>query len=329
MPLDPIAYKPYADPDDFIREVTDLIWVQRAIGFIRENYEPDSIVHTGYGTITTREEVIAGSADAAGRPRRDAHRSGRGRGLGGPRRRRLPELAPGLRRRTRQPVLLTAPSPTASTGAAGWSRNGWSGTTSPRRCRPGSIPTRWPARKYFRGYLGSMTEQPPADVLAAGDSGPRPDDYRSECRDGAGLHPAGLERPRPGEGHPVHAPRPVPARPSATAPRSGPRATGGPCSSCSALPERPVPGPRPSDQLLGRLRRVCAIAVCWVLVGNYDGQADFGPLTGRRIDLLGVSQFLVQNGKIVRETRIYDEIAATGADQRRSRRRADPLPNIY
>ena len=31
MPLDPIAYKPYADPDDFIREVTDLIWVNRAI----------------------------------------------------------------------------------------------------------------------------------------------------------------------------------------------------------------------------------------------------------------------------------------------------------
>ena len=61
MPLDPIAYKPYADPDDFIREVTDFIWVQRGIGFIRENYEPDSIVHTGFGTITTRDEVIAGS----------------------------------------------------------------------------------------------------------------------------------------------------------------------------------------------------------------------------------------------------------------------------
>ena len=61
MPLDPIAFKPYANPDDFIREVTDFIWVERAIGFIRENYEPDSIVHTGYGTITTREEVITGS----------------------------------------------------------------------------------------------------------------------------------------------------------------------------------------------------------------------------------------------------------------------------
>ena len=61
MPLDPIAYKPYADPDDFIREVTDLIWVDRAIGFIRQNYEPDSIVHGSYGTIVGRDQVIEGS----------------------------------------------------------------------------------------------------------------------------------------------------------------------------------------------------------------------------------------------------------------------------
>lgn len=44
MPLDPVAYRPYQDPDDFIREVTDLIWVDRSISFIRDNYEPDSIV---------------------------------------------------------------------------------------------------------------------------------------------------------------------------------------------------------------------------------------------------------------------------------------------
>lgn len=61
MPLDPVAYQPYADPDDFIREVTDLIWVDRAIGHIRENYESDSIVHGSYGTSVGRDEVILGS----------------------------------------------------------------------------------------------------------------------------------------------------------------------------------------------------------------------------------------------------------------------------
>ena len=61
MPLDPIAYQPYADPDDFIREVTDLIWVNRSIGHIRQNYEPDSIVHGAYGTSVGVEEGVAGT----------------------------------------------------------------------------------------------------------------------------------------------------------------------------------------------------------------------------------------------------------------------------
>ena len=77
MPLDPIAYKPYADPDDFIREVTDLIWVNRAIGYIRENYEPDSIVHGAFGTSVGRRRGHRGQPDAdrrtprtgSGRPR--------------------------------------------------------------------------------------------------------------------------------------------------------------------------------------------------------------------------------------------------------------------
>ena len=49
MKLDPAAYQPYADPDDFIREVTDRIWVDRDIDHIYENYEPDSIVHVASG----------------------------------------------------------------------------------------------------------------------------------------------------------------------------------------------------------------------------------------------------------------------------------------
>ena len=84
MALDPIAYKPYANPDEFIREVTDLIWVDRAIGFIRENYEPDSIVHGGYGTSLTRDEVIEGSL-MRDRFHARPDRSGGGRGLGGSR----------------------------------------------------------------------------------------------------------------------------------------------------------------------------------------------------------------------------------------------------
>jgi SnoaL-like polyketide cyclase len=51
------------------------------------------------------------------------------------------------------------------------------------------------------------------------------------------------------------------------------------------------------------------IAVCWVLQGAYCGTPAFGPLTNAPVDLLGVSQFLVQRGRIVREVRVFDEIA--------------------
>src|SRR3954454_13878143 len=61
MTLNPVAYKPYSDPDDFIREVTDLIWVQRDVAFIVDNYEPDSIVHGALGPTVGRQGVIDGT----------------------------------------------------------------------------------------------------------------------------------------------------------------------------------------------------------------------------------------------------------------------------
>ena len=51
------------------------------------------------------------------------------------------------------------------------------------------------------------------------------------------------------------------------------------------------------------------VSVTWVYKGDYNGVADFGPLTGSPVEILGVSQFLVQDGRIVREVRVYDEIA--------------------
>lgn len=177
MPLDPIAYKPYANPDEFIREVTDFVWVERSIGFIRENYEPDSIVHTGYGTITTREEVITGSLI-------------RQAGLGA------------TRIGQAEDVVWEARGDDAFLSShrilgAGPDNPYTSRTIANCLYRRGRMVEEWVVRdnlapalqagldpdevartKYFRGYLGRMTEAPPADVLAAGDSGPRPDESR-------------------------------------------------------------------------------------------------------------------------------------------------------
>ena len=46
----------------------------------------------------------------------------------------------------------------------------------------------------------------------------------------------------------------------------------------------------------------------WQMKGTYRGAPTFGPLTHQPVDLMGVSQFLVQDGRIVREIRVYDQI---------------------
>ena len=149
MPLDPIAYKPYTDPDDFIREVTDLIWVNRAIGYIRQNYEPDSIVHGAYGTIVGRDEVIAGSLM---RISDTPDRIGQAQDVVWEARGDDAFLSSHLVL-SADPELTTSSagrSPTASTAAAGWSRNGWCGTLWPSPTSSARIPMSSPARRRSR-----------------------------------------------------------------------------------------------------------------------------------------------------------------------------------
>ena len=178
MPLDPIAYKPYADPDDFIREVTDLIWVNRAIGYIRENYEPDSIVHGAYGTSVGRDEVIQGTLmrisdtpDRIGQAE-DVIWEARGDDA---------FLSSHL-------VLSVDPHQdvVSRTIANCLYRRGrmveeWVVRDSLAIARQlGQDPDELARTKAFPGYTGSFTQPAPSDVIAAGDSGPRPDDFRPE-----------------------------------------------------------------------------------------------------------------------------------------------------
>jgi hypothetical protein len=182
--------------------------------------------------------------------------------------------------------------------------------------------------KYFRGYLGRMTEAPPADVLVAGDSGPRPDDYRSECEmvldfiqqvwNDRNLDKVTQFMPRDLFLYDI-----------------GYRTWIRPEGYRRALLRLLRPFPTGQFQIRDIQTNYAVdyaglrIAVCWVLVGAYDGEADFGPLTGQRTDILGVSHFLVQNGRIVTETRIYDEIAVR--TQINAARGDEPVPftNIY
>ncbi|WP_375429728.1 ester cyclase [uncultured Friedmanniella sp.] len=306
MPLDPVAFEPYADPDDFIREVTDLIWVNRSIGHIWENYEPDSIVHGAYGTSVGVDEVVAGTLmrvattpDRVGQAE-DVIWEARG-----------------------DDAFLSSHLVLSADPAVGFIHR----TIANCLYRRGRMVEEWVVRdslaialqvgedpdavareKGYLGYSGSMTEAPPTDVLAVGDSGPRPDDFRAETA-------MVLEMiDQVWNGRDLNAVERYFAR-DLTLHTIGYRTFLRPENYRRALLQllRPFPTGRfevrdlatNDDPRYAGLR----IAVTWVFKGRYNGVADFGPLTGTPVEILGISQFLVQGGRIVREVRLYDEIA--------------------
>jgi predicted ester cyclase len=306
MPLDPVAYKPYADPDDFIREVTDLIWVDRAIGHIYENYEPDSIVHGAYGTSVGVEEVVAGSLmRIAATPDRVGQ-------------------AEDVVWEARGDDAFLSSHLVFSADPANDVLNRTIANCLYRRGRMveewvvrdslaialqlGQDPADVAREKGFLGYSGSMAEAPPTDVLAAGDSGPRPDDFRPE----ASMVLEMIDRVW--NGRDLHAVEHYFVR-DLTLHTVGYRTFIRPENYRRALLQmlRPFPTGRfeVRDVVTNDAARYggLRVAVTWTYQGLYNGVADFGPLTGTPVQILGVSQFLVQGGRIVREVRVYDEIA--------------------
>jgi len=306
MPLEAIAYKPYTDPDDFIREVTDLIWVHRSIGHIRENYEPDSIVHGAYGTSVGVEEVVTGTLmriaatpDRVGQAE-DVIWEARG-----------------------DDAFLSSHLVFSADPANSFVHR----TIANCLYRQGRMVEEWVVRdslaialqlgqepdevareKGYLGFSGSMTQPPPTDVLSVGDSGPRPDNFRPE----ASMVLEMVERIW--NGRDLNAVEDYFAR-DLTLHTVGYRTAIRPENYRRALLQMLRPFPTGQfevrDVATHHAERYAGlrVAVTWVYRGLYNGVADFGPLTGTPVEILGVSQFLVQGGRIVREVRLYDEIA--------------------
>ena len=306
MPLDPVAYQPYTDPDDFIREVTDLIWVNRSIGHIRENYEPDSIVHGAYGTSVGVEEVVAGSLmRIAATPDRVGQAED------------VVWEARGDDAFLSSHLVFSADSTDGvlnRTIANCLYRRGrmveeWVVRDSLAiALQQGQDPDEVARDKAFLGFSGSMTQPPPADVLAVGDSGPRPDDFRPEVS----MVLAFIEQVW--NGRDLNAVEDYLVR-DLTLHTIGYQTVIRPENYRRALLRMLRPFPTGAfeirDVATNAAERYAGlrVAVTWVYKGDYNGTADFGPLTGSPVEILGVSQFLVQAGRIVREVRIYDEIA--------------------
>lgn len=59
--LSPAAYAPYRDPREYITSWTDRIWITRGLGRIHDHYAPDVKVYTAYGESYGLDDVIKNS----------------------------------------------------------------------------------------------------------------------------------------------------------------------------------------------------------------------------------------------------------------------------
>ncbi|MER5555559.1 ester cyclase [Streptomyces sp. NPDC002793] len=312
MPLDPAAYLPYKDPDDFIREVTDRIWVDRDIAHIVENYEPDSIVHTSLGTVVGRDGVIEGSTmrmgSAPGHIGQAEDVVWEARGDDAFLSSHLvfsadEHLVDGRNIRIRKRTVANC------LYRRGRMVEEWVVRDELADClQRGEDPDEAARALRFQGYSGSMTEEPPKNVLLEGVSGPRPDEFRPECemvlefiedvwsqrrlnrvndfmvRD-LFLHTVGdrtVIRPE--------------------------RYQSDLLAMVGAFPDARFAVRDVQTNYAPRYAGL-RVAVTWTMHGTYRGTPVFGRLTDKPVTVLGVSQFLIQEGRIVKEVRVYDEIS--------------------
>jgi predicted ester cyclase len=324
--LDPVAYLPYKDPDDFIREVTDLIWVDRSIHYIRENYEPDSIVHGGLGTSSNRDEVIEGSLM---RISATPDRTGQAEDVIWEQRGDDAFLSSHL--------VLSGHLQTSE----------FSRTIANCLYRRGRMVEEWVVRdtlagplargedldevaraQTFRGFSGSWNEPAPVDPIAKGDSGARPDEYRSEVETVIDLIKT-VWNDRDLQKVEKFFERDLVLL------TVGNRLVIRPEGYRRALLRflESFPGGQFEirdiqtnyDVRYAGLR----VAVVWKFVGDYNGAPNYGPLTGKPVDVLGISQFTFHNGALVKEVRLWDDIALRAQIQ--SQRDDEPVAfaNIY
>ncbi|TLW95015.1 ester cyclase [Saccharomonospora piscinae] len=310
-----VAYAPYRDPEEFIVEWTDRIWVRRGIGLIRENYAADAIVHGAYGTGRGVEPVvrstlrkIAAFPDRVGQAE-DVVWEARG-----------------------QDAFLSSHRVFSSgthTGMSGYGppthRPFASRTIANCLYRRGVMVEEWVVRDEYAvveqlgldpaavarelAFTGWDTPRAPlADVLVEGDSGARPEHGRAECEHVLGLVDTVWNQRM------LHEVTEFVAR-DVTCDISRGRALTRPDGYQRGLLDLLAPLPDARFEVRdvvvhdspahGGVR----VGLVWWLEGTYSGTPAYGPVTNSPVTLLGSSQFLLRDGRIVREWRVYDELA--------------------
>lgn len=326
-PLLPSAYAPYRNPRDYILSWTDTIWIDRAIGRLGDHYDRDIKVHTAYGETYDFDSVISNSVqkfaafpNGGGGHGEDVVWEQRGEG--------------GFISSHR--VLKTGTHTGYWTYGVPTGRDFVSRTVAHCLVQDNLITEEWLVRDEFAvletlgldpykiaaemaansPVLGHAMQAAPttgafegsiADPATLGISGARPPRHQAECALVMGLFEDVWNRRRFDLVTNYVSARIV----------------------CHGVRMRRVQNVTPYQMEIINLlaafpdgkieiRDIAVteseelgtrIAVIWVLRGSYCGVPTYGPVTRSPVHILGSSHFELHDGKILREWRVYDEVA--------------------
>lgn len=327
LPLNPQAYAPYRNPRDYILSWTDVIWIDRAIGRLADHYDTAIEVHTAYGETYDFGSVISNSVQKfAAFPN----------GGGGSGEDVVWEQRGDSGFISSHRVLKTGTHTGHWTYGPPTGRDFVSRTVAHCLVQDNKITAEWLVRDEFAVLAtlgidpytvaaelagrspvtgGAVVAAPDggafagriADPFALGISGPRPDRHRAECDLVTGLFADVWNRRRFDLVTRYVSERIV----------------------CHTVRMRRVQNVTPyqmeiinllaafpDGQVEIRDIAVCQseelgtrVAVIWVLRGTYCGVPTYGPVTGTGVHILGSSHFELHEGRVLREWRIFDEVA--------------------
>lgn len=324
--LSPTAYAPYANPRDYILSWTDEIWITRALGRIHDHYAADIKVHTAYGETYGLSHVIQNSVQKM---------SAFPNGGGGSGEDVIWEQRGSKGFISSHRVLKTGTHTGYWTYGPPTGRDWVSRTIAHCVVQDGKVVEEWLVRDEFAvlqslgldpyevaaslakssPVLGAAIETGKTEAFAGsypdpariGVSGNRPDRYGKECATVIAMFRQVWDQRRFDQVSHFCDPRVV----------------------CHAVRLRRYQGIEAYQQAVIDLLAVfpdatvevrdlvinesdelgMRIAVIWVLHGTYSGVPMYGELTRSPVKVLGASHYEMRDGKILREWRIYDEIA--------------------